>query len=100
MQQQPSHDITRLLQDWRLGDSPALEPNGTRLDGRRLSPGKPVCIKSGGRVELAGTSALRFGSGKREQVSQQALGFHNHIPHDTGRENRTTEPATESEKER
>jgi FHA domain len=40
--------------------------NGTRLDGRRLPPGKPVRIKSGARVELAGTSALRLGFGKKD----------------------------------
>ena len=40
--------------------------NGTRLDGRRLAPGKPVRVKSGARVELAGTSALRLGFGKKD----------------------------------
>jgi hypothetical protein len=40
--------------------------NGTRLDGRRVPPGKPVRLKSGSRVELGGTCALRLGYEKRK----------------------------------
>jgi hypothetical protein len=35
--------------------------NGTKLDGRRVAPGTPVRLKSGSRVELGGTCALRVG---------------------------------------
>lgn len=40
--------------------------NGTRVDGRRANAGKPVRLKSGARIDLAGTCALRLGWGKRE----------------------------------
>ena len=42
--------------------------NGTRLDGRRVSPGKPARLKSGSRVELGGTCALRVGYEKRKKA--------------------------------
>ncbi|HEY6370009.1 MAG TPA: family 16 glycoside hydrolase [Candidatus Sulfotelmatobacter sp.] len=39
--------------------------NGTRVDGQRVKPGKPMLVKSGARVELGGTCALRLGWKKR-----------------------------------
>ena len=41
--------------------------NGTRLDGQRVKPGKPVRVKSGARVELAGTCAMRLGWEKQKK---------------------------------
>ena len=35
--------------------------NGTKVDGSRASAGKPVRLKSGARIDLAGTCALRMG---------------------------------------
>lgn len=40
--------------------------NGTRVDGQRAHPGKPVRVKSGGKVELAGTCVLRLAFEKRK----------------------------------
>jgi hypothetical protein len=40
--------------------------NGTRVDGNRASAGKPVRVKSGARIDLAGTCALRLGWEKRK----------------------------------
>jgi hypothetical protein len=34
--------------------------NGTRLDGERAEPGKPLRVKGGARLELGGTCALRL----------------------------------------
>lgn len=45
--------------------------NGTRIDHKRLEPGKPVRIKSGARVELGETCALRLGWEKRAQGSSK-----------------------------
>jgi pSer/pThr/pTyr-binding forkhead associated (FHA) protein len=39
--------------------------NGTRVDGRRAQPNRPVRVKSGARVELAGACAMRMGWGKK-----------------------------------
>lgn len=39
--------------------------NGTRVDGNRISPGKPVLLKSGARIELGGTCALRLAYEKK-----------------------------------
>jgi len=35
--------------------------NGTRVNGKRLKPGRPVRLKNGSRVELARSCALRLG---------------------------------------
>jgi hypothetical protein len=40
--------------------------NGTRVDGQRANPGKPMRVKSGTRVELGGTCALRLAFEKRK----------------------------------
>ncbi|MGO9086260.1 MAG: family 16 glycoside hydrolase [Terriglobales bacterium] len=40
--------------------------NGTKVDGNRASAGKPVRLKSGARIDLAGTCALRLGWEKRK----------------------------------
>jgi hypothetical protein len=40
--------------------------NGTRVDRKRASPGKPVRVKSGARIDLAGTCALRLGLEKKK----------------------------------
>lgn len=42
--------------------------NGTKLDGRRVAPGTPVRLKSGSRVELGGTCALRVGYEKSRKT--------------------------------
>jgi len=42
--------------------------NGTKLDGRRVAAGRPVRIKSGSRVELGGTCAVRVGYEKRKKT--------------------------------
>lgn len=44
--------------------------NGTRLDGQRAKPGKPMRVKSGARLELAGTCALRLGWERRSKDSK------------------------------
>jgi len=41
--------------------------NGTRVDGNRASAGKPVRLKSGARIDLAGTCALRLGWEKQRK---------------------------------
>jgi F0F1-type ATP synthase epsilon subunit len=41
--------------------------NGTRVDGNRASAGKPVRLKSGARIDLAGTCALRLGWAKQRK---------------------------------
>ncbi|MFZ0731908.1 MAG: family 16 glycoside hydrolase [Candidatus Sulfotelmatobacter sp.] len=41
--------------------------NGTKVDGARASAGKPVRLKNGARIDLAGTCALRLGSDKQKQ---------------------------------
>ncbi|HLW86635.1 MAG TPA: family 16 glycoside hydrolase [Candidatus Sulfotelmatobacter sp.] len=40
--------------------------NGTRVDGNRASPGKPVRVKSGARIELGGTCTMRLGWEKKK----------------------------------
>jgi pSer/pThr/pTyr-binding forkhead associated (FHA) protein len=40
--------------------------NGTTLDRKRVSGGKPVQLKSGARLELAGTCTLRLGFEKKK----------------------------------
>jgi hypothetical protein len=40
--------------------------NGTRVDRKRAAPGKPVRVKSGARIDLAGTCALRLGWEKKK----------------------------------
>jgi hypothetical protein len=40
--------------------------NGTRVDGNRADPGKPVRVKSGARIELGGTCAIRLGWEKKK----------------------------------
>jgi hypothetical protein len=42
--------------------------NGTRVDGNHASPGKPVRVKSGARIELGGTCAMRLGWEKVKKV--------------------------------
>jgi len=42
--------------------------NGTRVDGNRAQPGKPVRLKSGTRVALAGTCTMKLGFEKRKQT--------------------------------
>jgi hypothetical protein len=42
--------------------------NGTRLDGERAKPGKPMRVKSGARLDLAGTCTLRLGWEKKKNA--------------------------------
>jgi hypothetical protein len=41
--------------------------NGTKVDGKYAEPGKPVGVKSGARIELGGTCALRLGLEKKKK---------------------------------
>ncbi|HZS52722.1 MAG TPA: FHA domain-containing protein, partial [Bryobacterales bacterium] len=41
--------------------------NGTYIDGQRIPPGKPVRLKTGARVELGKSCALRLGMAKRKK---------------------------------
>lgn len=41
--------------------------NGTRLDKKPVVPGKPVRMKKGARIELAGTATLRFGLQRKKK---------------------------------
>ncbi len=43
--------------------------NGTKVDGKYAEPGKPVGVKSGARIELGGTCALRLGLEKKKASS-------------------------------
>ena len=40
--------------------------NGTRVDGKRAEAGRPVRLKSGARITLASTCALRLGWEKKK----------------------------------
>ncbi|HEV7676385.1 MAG TPA: family 16 glycoside hydrolase [Candidatus Angelobacter sp.] len=44
--------------------------NGTRIDKQRITPGKPVQLKNGTRVDLGGTVAFRFGLERRPKSNQ------------------------------
>jgi hypothetical protein len=41
--------------------------NGTKVDGKYAEPGKPVGVKTGARIELGGTCALRLGLEKKKR---------------------------------
>jgi len=42
--------------------------NGTKLDRKRVSAGKAVRVKKGGRIDLAGTCVLKLGMEKRKNA--------------------------------
>ena len=43
--------------------------NGTRLDKKRVRSDEPQRLKNGARLELAGTTTLRFGLERRKVKS-------------------------------